>query len=199
MTDNTGEPPQRPEDEPGYWERKAAEESAGQSPEPGVEFNPQSGYVTGQTPPPVSPPPYPAPGVPGPTNPYATHGGQPGYPPPPGQPGWGPRPGFPTYVLPDLPKATTALVLGLIALGGGFMCLLPIVVSPFAWAVGASARKEIRNAPNQWGGEGKATAGMVLGIIGTVLFALGLIVVIVIIAVAVGTSSDGSGTTGTGV
>jgi hypothetical protein len=194
MTDNTGEPPQRPEDEPGYWERKAAEQAA-QPPAPEVQFNPQSGFPTGQAPPPAPPPPYPMPGAPGSVNPYATPYGQQGYPQAQGVPG------FPTYVLPDLPKATTALVLGLISVGGAFFCLLPIVVSPFAWFVGAQARREIRNSPNQWGGEGKATAGMVLGIIGTVLLALAVIAVVVLVIVLIATSdSGGSGSSsGTGV
>jgi hypothetical protein len=94
---------------------------------------------------------------------------------------------YPVYVLPDHPKATSSLVVGLIAVAGMFVCALPILASPVAWVLGAQARREIRNAPQQWGGEGKATAGMVLGIIGTVLLVLGLIalaVVIVLIAVS---------------
>jgi len=128
--------------------------------------------------PPTYPPAYP---TSGPTNPYAA-----GYTPPP--PGWTPQPGmpaFPVYAVRDLPKATTAMVLGIIAIAGAFTCLLPVLIAPVAWVLGAQARREIRSAPQQWGGEGKATAGMVLGIIGTVLLVLGVVAIVILIAVAV--------------
>jgi hypothetical protein len=127
------------------------------------------------------PPPYPTP-----TYPY---GGlppqQPGY--PPHQ--WAtPQPGlppFPAYGVPDLPKATAALVVGIVSVAGGLTCLLPILAAPVAWVLGAQARREIRSAPQQWGGEGRATAGMVLGIVGTVLLLLGILLVVVLVVVAV--------------
>ena len=94
----------------------------------------------------------------------------------------GPR--YPVYVLPDHPKSTSALVVGLIAVAGGFTCLLPILAAPVAWVLGAQARREIRRAPQQWGGESKATAGMVLGIIGTVLLVLGVLFLVLVIVLA---------------
>ena len=106
-----------------------------------------------------------------------------------------PMPAFPTYVVPDLPKATAALVVGIVAVAGTFMCVLPILVSPVAWVLGAQARKQIRSAPQQWGGEGKATAGMVLGIIGTVLLALLIVVLVAVVAVAIGQATAPAGTT----
>lgn len=160
-------------------------------PPPGPVFNPQSAYPSGDPqgqqpwPPPV-PPEY------GQQAPY-------GYPPqqPYGQPGYA-QPGYPAYGqqtwgqayggypgVQDLPKATTALVLGIIGLAGTFFCVLPIVVSPFAWVIGARARREIRESQGRYTGESKATTGMVLGIIGTVLLALGLILVVVLIVVAI--------------
>lgn len=107
-------------------------------------------------------------------NPY----GQPPYPPPPYQP-------YTQYASQDHPKATTALVLGLVGVVGGMMCGLPLLVSPFAWATGVKARREIRQANGQLGGDGSATAGMVLGIIGSVLLALALIVIVVLVILAV--------------
>jgi hypothetical protein len=102
---------------------------------------------------------------------------------PPGPPGWAPHPG---YALPDNPKATAALVTGIVAVAGGMMCAgVPLLASPVAWIIGAQARGEIRRSPQHWGGESKATTGMVLGIIGTVLLLLGLIVVAIIIAIAI--------------
>ena len=179
MTEDSGQPPQHPEDESGYWERKAAEDAAAATP-PEAQPNPQQ---------PAAPPPYPAPSAP---NPYAApqygpqygqYGpqyGQPSYPP---QHGWSPQqygmPAYPGYALPDNPRATTALVIGLVSVIGAFTCVLPVLAAPVAWVIGAKARKEIRNAPQQWGGEGRATAGMVLGIIGTVLLALAVIALVV--------------------
>jgi hypothetical protein len=155
MTEDSGEP-KRPEDEPGYWERKAAEDAERPPPPPQVQFNPQSGV-----------PPYPQ---------------------APGQPGWPAQPGmqpYPVYVMPDHPRATAALVTGIVAVAGTFVCLVPVLASPVAWILGANARREIRNAPQQWGGESKATAGMVLGIIGTVLLVLGILAFVLLIIVAI--------------
>ncbi|RLV51219.1 DUF4190 domain-containing protein [Nocardioides mangrovicus] len=86
------------------------------------------------------------------------------------------------------------MVLGIIALVGTFLCGLPVLVSPFAWWIGAKARREIRESGGQLGGEGSATAGFVMGIIGTVLLALivAFIVIIVIIAIAGGFNSSSS-------
>lgn len=138
----------------------------------GPQFNPQSGFPVGGDQP-GTPPPYPAAGGTPYTAPQPPYAGQP-------QPGY---PGFPTYVLPDHPKATTALVVGLVSVIGAFTCILPILASPVAWVMGAQARREIRAAPQQWGGESRATTGMVLGIIGTVLLALGFLAIIVVIIV----------------
>ena len=106
-------------------------------------------------------------------------------PPPYQQPGYPAYQGYSPYVGQDHPKATTSLVLGLVGLIGGLMCGLPVLVSPFAWVVGARTRREIRQSNGQLGGDGSATAGMVLGIIGTVLLALLVILVVVLIIVAV--------------
>lgn len=101
----------------------------------------------------------------------------------------------PSYALPDHPQATTAMVLGIIAVVGGFTCGLPILASPFAWVIGYRSRRAIQREPQRYGGESKATAGMVMGIIGTVLLALVIIAIVVIIIVAVNDPSafDDSG------
>ncbi len=145
------------------------------APEPTVRFNPQTGYPAGQ-----QPPPYPGPQAPYPAPPQGYPAQYPAQPYPPqqyaqqpyGQPAYG-------YHRPEHPKATTALVLGLVAVVGAVAFAgLTLVVSPFAWAVGAKARREIRASGGYYGGESNATAGMVLGIVGTILLILGILAVI---------------------
>jgi hypothetical protein len=167
-------------------------QGADQQPPAQPQFNPQSGYPVGDQPPapPAAPPAYPSAGAP---NPYVGYTA-------PQQPAWAPQqpglPPFPVYAVPDLPKATTALVLGIVAIAGAFLCVVPILAAPVAWVLGAQARKQIRSAPQQWGGEGRATAGMVLGIIGTVLLVLGLIAVTILVVVAVTGTTTTDGNTG---
>lgn len=124
-------------------------------PSPGTQFNPQSGTPTGDAPTPqYGQPPY----------------GQPPY----GQPPYGYQ-GYPVYVPPTHSRATTALILGLVSTVGAFLCLLPALAGPFAWITAVRARREIRESQGRLGGESAATAGLILGIIGTVLLALMLI------------------------
>lgn len=78
------------------------------------------------------------------------------------------------------------MILGIVGLAGAFLCVIPIVLSPFAWYLGAKARREIDAAPNQWGGRGEAQAGFVTGIIGTALLILGLIITAIVIFVIIG-------------
>jgi hypothetical protein len=70
--------------------------------------------------------------------------------------------------VPDHPRATTALVLGILAL---VLCGL---LGPFAWSIGKSTMNEIDASGGRWGGRGQAQAGYVMGIIGTVLLLLPL-------------------------
>lgn len=73
------------------------------------------------------------------------------------------------------PRATRALWLGVAGLVGSFL-FLPLFLGPFAWASGARARREIAAAPLQWEGSSEATAGMVLGIVNTVILAITVLV-----------------------
>jgi hypothetical protein len=77
-------------------------------------------------------------------------------------------------------RATTSLVLGLV----GFLCCQ--LCSPIAWYLGAAERTAIKNGASAPQGEGIATAGMILGIIGTALMALGLIAALLWIVFAGG-------------
>ncbi len=64
------------------------------------------------------------------------------------------------------PKATWALVCGIAG-----MIVFALLFSTVAIALGVVARNEIKRDP-QLQGEGKAIAGIVLGVIGLVLFAV---------------------------
>ena len=101
---------------------------------------------------------------------YGQTQGQPQY----GQPGF-PQGGYGAPLLPKHPQSTTALVLGLVGLAGGFMCLLPLLCAPFAWFYGRKAVREIDAAPQTYSGRSEAMGGMVTGIIGTVILILGLL------------------------
>ena len=118
---------------------------------------------------------------------------QPQYPPaaPPGQPAYGYPPAQPLqggygYLAPEHPKATTALVLGILGL---VTCQ---IVSPFAWAIGKRTVTEIDASGGRLGGRSQAQAGSILGIVGTVLLALGLVFLViyaVIVLAAVASSA----------
>jgi len=183
MSDYPGQDPARPANEP---------PSGDQGPEQGVPPRPPQGPTPGPSyppPPGQQPPPQPGYGQP----PY----GQPPY----GQPGYGgyPPPGYPAYppgaphpagppaqyyppAVPNHPKATTALVLGLVSVVGGLsFCGIPLLVSPFAWVTGHRVVNEIRASRGHLAGESSAQAGMVLGIIGSVLLVIWLIVVALLV------------------
>lgn len=101
------------------------------------------------------------------------------YPPPPNDPPppTGPTPSPWQYpVQPKEPQATTAMVLGIVAVAGGMMCYLPIFVSPAALVIGRKSLNAIKQQPHL-GGRGEAMAGFVLGIIGTCLLGLILLVI----------------------
>lgn len=81
------------------------------------------------------------------------------------------------------PRATTALVLGILGL------VLCQVLSPFAWAVGGRAVREIDASGGALGGRGSANAGRILGIVGTALLVVGLVVGAVLVVGLVAGSS----------
>ena len=83
----------------------------------------------------------------------------------------------------DHPRATTALVLGILGL------VLCQVLSPFAWVVGGRAVREIDASHGALGGRGSANAGRILGIVGTALLVLALVVTAILVGgLAVGSS-----------
>ena len=130
----------------------------------------------------------------------AGHGQQQGYGPPAGPPGYGPPPGPPQgwyagpppYRLPDHPEATKALVVGVIALLGGFTCYLPLLLGPWAWVVGRRVVRQIDAEPGRWNGRGQGMGGYVMGVVATVLLVLGIVAVVGFILLASGMMMSGS-------
>lgn len=90
--------------------------------------------------------------------------------------------------VPEHPQSTMALTLGLIGLIGTLLCVVPSVVGPFAWFIGAKAKREIDASGGRLGGRGQALTGYVLGIITTVLLVLIVLIVgaLVVLAVTIG-------------
>lgn len=73
---------------------------------------------------------------------------------------------------PKAPGATLAMVLGIIAVGGGLVLLVPMFLAPLAWYHGMAASRRVEREPDRWAGRGEAQAGLVLGMIGTGLLAV---------------------------
>jgi hypothetical protein len=80
------------------------------------------------------------------------------------------------------------MVLGIIALAClplAAMCCgvtLPgLLAAPFAWVIGGRAKREIDAQPGRYGNRGHAEAGVVMGIIGTVLGVLVVVAVVLFI------------------
>lgn len=85
---------------------------------------------------------------------------------------------------PHAPGATASLVLGLFSVIG-VLVVLPVILGPLAWYHGVNAQREIEREPARWSGAGEARTGMILGIVGTCLLALLLLVLAVLVAGAV--------------
>jgi hypothetical protein len=142
------------------------------------------------------PPQYPAPQA----NPYGQPPAAPYTPPYAQQNPYGqPQPGYPAPqapygyaqpALPNHPSSTTAFVLSLVALAGIVFCGgITLVLSPFAWRIGARAVREIDASPGQYAGRDQANAGRIMGIIGTVLLVIGLLLVVGLIALVAASST----------
>jgi len=110
------------------------------------------------------------------------------YPPPPGAGAAYPPPAYYPYGPPPKhPNATTAMVLGIVAVAGGVLCYLPLLMAPFAWFTGSKAVRDIDESRGALGGRGEAMAGKVLGIVGTALLALAIagIVTLVVLTLTI--------------
>ena len=77
---------------------------------------------------------------------------------------------------PEQSQATTALVLGILGI------VICGILAPFAWNIGNKELAAIDAGRRPPENRGTANAGRILGIIGTVLLAIGLVFVILAIA-----------------
>jgi hypothetical protein len=84
---------------------------------------------------------------------------------------------------PNDSQATLALVLGIISV---FCCA---ILGPVALFIGNSSRQRIQASGGTLGGGGLATAGLILGVIGTVILVFGVISIAVAVANGLRTAS----------
>lgn len=75
------------------------------------------------------------------------------------------------------PGADRAYVLGLLSVVGAVL-VLPTLLGPVAWYLGASVRREIDRDPARWHGRRRAGAGLVLGAVASALLVLGVLVLV---------------------
>jgi hypothetical protein len=129
----------------------------------------------GYTTPPAAPPPTVGP---------VPYGAPPAGPASGSQPGW--APGYAPYAgSMDHKGATTSLVLGIISIVSllltPFCCItIPgVFCAPFAWGIGAKAKREIAQHPGVYGNVGSAQTGMWMGIVMTII---GTVVVVGFVA-----------------
>lgn len=138
-------------------------------------------------------PPYPAPPTDGWVPPsYGQPGpGQPPYAPP----GYYPGPGYSGYqwgsMPPEAPGAQASMIVGIVGIALGFFTMgLGFVASPVAMVMGMRAKRRIDDSAGTLGGRGMAQAGFVLGLIGTVLLVLAILLVVGLVVLAFAGTSD---------
>jgi hypothetical protein len=81
-------------------------------------------------------------------------------------------------------EATASLILGICGL-----VICSLICSPLAIMYGKRAQRSIAASGGRLGGEGQATAGIIMGWIGVGLLALGLVVVVILVIVGVAASA----------
>ena len=104
-------------------------------------------------------------------------------------PGWAPAYGAPYIGALKHGGANTSLVLGIISIASvvlGFTCCLITVpgvfCAPFAWWIGARAKREIEQQPGVYANLSSAQTGMWMGIVMTII---GAVVIAAFVALAV--------------
>jgi len=75
--------------------------------------------------------------------------------------------------------AITSLILGIVGVTGAFCCVIFGLAGPAAIITGVAGMKKADESMGRVGGRGMAQAGLILGIVGTVFFAISLVLVVV--------------------
>lgn len=86
---------------------------------------------------------------------------------------------MPAPPLPQAPGATAGLIVGIVALAGGLVLMLPLVAAPIAWYLGANAHRRAEREPERWR-PGSARTAMILGMVGSGFLAVGTLLAIVL-------------------
>ena len=146
---------------------------------------------------PASPPPEPPSGY------WQQQPQSPGYGPPgayggqqPQQPQYGQQPSYdqpyPPYPVPppNHGGALASMIVGIVSLVLACGYGIGLLGAPVAWYLGSKSLREIDASQGRLGGRGMAQAGKVMGIIGTVLLGLLLVVVVVGISLLVANSES---------
>lgn len=103
--------------------------------------------------------------------------------PPPPPPDYGQQPGYGYGPPQDHPRAQMAMIFGIL----GLVCCGFFAIPAFI--MGNNAVKEIDASGGRLGGRGMANAGKIMGIIGMVFLALGVLYFLAVIVFAVGSSA----------
>ena len=151
----------------------ASGSTPGGPPPPGFDPQPTPPYGSGAT---ASP--YDAPVTPYGSNPYEYTPYQAGY--------SSPTPYAVVQV--SHPKATTAMVFGILGIVLGVSCGLGGLLGIAGIIQGRQARDEIDAQPGRYSGRSQAVAGIVTGVIGVVIAAL--VIVLVVVVILLGTSGQ---------
>ena len=88
---------------------------------------------------------------------------------------------------PNDSQATLALILGILS-----VTVCCSIVGPFAFFIGNGSRNRIQASGGTLGGYGMATAGWIMGIIGTVFLALEILYGIILVIAAIANSGSSS-------
>ncbi|CAA9315808.1 MAG: hypothetical protein AVDCRST_MAG61-2496 [uncultured Friedmanniella sp.] len=176
MSDSGSGPADQPAERPNPFSREGAADpgpgavdpwSAGaRPPSQSPQFqSPQFQSPPSESPPFQPPPPY----QPEPPHQPAGYGDYPAY---GGYPGYG-------YGSVDHPKATPALVTGILGLTLSFACGVGGLAGIAGVVLGSRAKREIDADPARWTGRGKATAGVLTGAIGLAILVVWVIAFLV--------------------
>lgn len=91
---------------------------------------------------------------------------------------------LPAPARPKAPGATLSMVLGVVAVAGTFVLVVPVFLAPLAWYHGTAAARRVEREPDRWAGGSEARSGQVLGIVGSVLM---VVILGVLLLAALGT------------